>query len=144
MRAIALAVAEPGARQADSTNSVNGRLSGIVWMVAIRAGLLHHRTRCRRGCILHGTVLPATYHHCTGAVAVGRDEPSTLDDAASGGDAEKTNRALSLSGVFDGAWVIGNPLASTLAVIFPDCWRSRSPGMVRGDRRADVPDGLYD
>lgn len=34
------------------------------------------------------------------------------------GDAEKTNRALSLSGVFDECmWVIGNPLASTLAVI---------------------------
>ena len=34
------------------------------------------------------------------------------------GDTEKTNRALSLSGVFDECmWVIGNPLASTLAVI---------------------------
>ena len=34
------------------------------------------------------------------------------------GDAERTNRALSLSGVFDECmWVIGNPLASTLAVI---------------------------
>lgn len=34
------------------------------------------------------------------------------------GDAEKTNRALSLSGVFDECmWVIGNPPASTLAVI---------------------------
>lgn len=34
------------------------------------------------------------------------------------GDSEKTNRALSLSGVFDECmWVIGNPLASTLAVI---------------------------
>ena len=34
------------------------------------------------------------------------------------GDMEKTNRALSLSGVFDECmWVIGNPLASTLAVI---------------------------
>lgn len=34
------------------------------------------------------------------------------------GDHERTNRALSLSGVFDECmWVIGNPLASTLAVI---------------------------
>ena len=34
------------------------------------------------------------------------------------GDAERTNRALSLSGVFDECmWVVGNPLASTLAVI---------------------------
>ncbi|MBT1160642.1 MFS transporter [Bifidobacterium sp. SO1] len=34
------------------------------------------------------------------------------------GDRERTNRALSLSGVFDECmWVIGNPLASTLAVI---------------------------
>ena len=34
------------------------------------------------------------------------------------GDAERTNRALSLSGVLDECmWVIGNPLASTLAVI---------------------------
>lgn len=34
------------------------------------------------------------------------------------GDRERTNRALSLSSVFDEAmWVIGNPLASTLAVI---------------------------
>mgnify|MGYP000420583317 FL=1 len=34
------------------------------------------------------------------------------------GDTERTNRALSLSGVFDECmWVIGNPLASTLAVI---------------------------
>lgn len=34
------------------------------------------------------------------------------------GDSERTNRALSLSGVFDECmWVIGNPLASTLAVI---------------------------
>ena len=34
------------------------------------------------------------------------------------GDTERTNRALSLCGVFDECmWVIGNPLASTLAVI---------------------------
>ncbi len=34
------------------------------------------------------------------------------------GDTERTNRALSLSGVFDECmWVVGNPLASTLAVI---------------------------
>ena len=34
------------------------------------------------------------------------------------GDGERTNRALSLSGVFDECmWVVGNPLASTLAVI---------------------------
>lgn len=34
------------------------------------------------------------------------------------GDRERTNRALSLSGVFDECmWVVGNPLASTLAVI---------------------------
>ena len=34
------------------------------------------------------------------------------------GQPEKTNRALSLCGVFDECmWVIGNPLASTLAVI---------------------------
>ena len=34
------------------------------------------------------------------------------------GDRERTDRALSLSGVFDECmWIIGNPLASTLAVI---------------------------
>lgn len=34
------------------------------------------------------------------------------------GDAERTNRALSLSGVLDECmWVVGNPLASTLAVL---------------------------
>lgn len=35
-----------------------------------------------------------------------------------GNDRQGVNRALSLSGVFDEAmWVVGNPLASTLAVI---------------------------
>ena len=50
------------------------------------------------------------------------------------GDTEKTNRALSLSGVFDECmWVIGNPLASTLAVGILIHWR------VCGGRRAHVP-----
>lgn len=48
---------------------------------------------------------------------MGRDERQRWTTLLKG-DTEKTNRALSLSGVFDECmWVIGNPLASTLAVI---------------------------
>ena len=61
------------------------------------------------------SVLYRTVHG--GDSAVGRDERQRWTTLLKG-DTEKTNRALSLSGVFDECmWVIGNPLASTLAVI---------------------------
>lgn len=70
----------------------------------------HHQPRPGMGAVLPDAVPRRDS-------AVGRDEPRPLDDHAQG-DRERTDRALSLSGVFDECmWIIGNPLASTLAVI---------------------------
>lgn len=71
---------EPGARQAGrqirstaGVDSHNHRVDGG----GDRAGLLHHRTRAVVDPVLHSAV------HGRDS-AVGRDEPSTLDDAAQG------------------------------------------------------------
>ena len=112
VQAIALAVASPvlgklvdkfGQRQVSIPTI-------IVWMIARPHWFLHHRpsTSWILFCIVPFMAAIPPWG------AMSRQRWTTLLK----GDTEKTNRALSLSGVFDECmWVIGNPLASTLAVI---------------------------
>ncbi len=114
IQAIALAVATPllgkltdkfGQRQVFDSND-----SGVDCRRR-RADHIHHQSCAGMGAVLFDAV-PGSYS------AVGRDEPRALDQNPEGRSGAYQPVPLSLCGVLDECmWVIGNPLASTLAVI---------------------------